>query len=764
MLFSFYGLSCGFFVQIDTIPVYLSWIKWISPVYYAFRLRTTTEYTDRNFECPYPAGSPYCEQYSGSYILKALGSGFSENDYLIPLVALASFTIGFRLIAMLNFQLFKLNTNLNAPKKQEKTADDSDAIPDVTISLQDENQLEDQVEIQVEILESPTRKTLNLTSHNISLSIRNLNLDVVKKGIFKNTETPILKNVNLNLPANKLVVIMGGSGSGKTSLLNLIAKRTSTSPLFNLKTRGTILFNGKSLKFHEISKLCSYVMQDDFLLPSLTVRETLQYSALLRLSDEISKDEKFERAEKVMWELGLKDCANSLIGNELVKGISGGEKRRVSIAVQLLSDPAVLLLDEPTSGLDAFTANNIVSLLSSLAQRGRSVICTLHQPRSDVLHLFDHVVLLTRGELVFSGNFAEMHGHFSKLGFSCPERTNPADYYLDISSVDTSRGSIQEIKTRERVDRLVAAFKLKVEDEALTEETNLDISENSYRKLPPFRKTFPVQIIRSVKNLVRQPGLVAARILQPVGLGIILCLYFARIGNTQAYIRNYIGMLYQISALVFVGMLNNLAFYPLDRDVFYRELRDGASTVESFLVSYTFLELPFEIITSILFAIFCDLIVGLNSEPAAFFTTVYIVFAYVNLGESLGIFFCNIVKEPGFSASLTSTVVSIFTCMGGLLSIGLPAVLKYINYISVVKYGSLGLAVVQWKDVTFECTSSELLNGNICPITSGNQLLDQYQFDEADFPSYMGVIPVVLVLYRLIGYAVLKIRASKGFL
>ena len=152
------------------------------------------------------------------------------------------------------------------------------------------------------------------------------------------------------------------------------------------------------------------------------MRETLRFAAGLRLPSWIDEDEKNRRAEEVLMKMGLKDCADNLVGSELIKGISGGEKRRVSIAVQVLTDPRILLLDEPTSGLDSFTANSIMEVLQGLAAEGRTLILTIHQARSDLFKHFGNVLLLARGgECAYTGTAAEMLGYFAGVGVRVPE-------------------------------------------------------------------------------------------------------------------------------------------------------------------------------------------------------------------------------------------------------------------------------------------------------------------------------------------------------
>lgn len=189
----------------------------------------------------------------------------------------------------------------------------------------------------------------------------------------------VLQGINTCFEAGKINVILGPSGSGKSSLLNLMAQRLQSTSRTTYIAEGDLALNGVVASGDVVRALCSYVMQDDAaLLPYRTVREVLRFAAGLRLPGWMSREEKRQKADEVMHKMGLKDCADTLVGSELSKGISGGEKRRVSIAIQVLTEPQVLMLDEPTSGLDAFTAASIMDVLQQLAEEGRTIITTLH--------------------------------------------------------------------------------------------------------------------------------------------------------------------------------------------------------------------------------------------------------------------------------------------------------------------------------------------------------------------------------------------------
>jgi ABC-type multidrug transport system ATPase subunit/ABC-type multidrug transport system permease subunit len=185
--------------------------------------------------------------------------------------------------------------------------------------------------------------------------------------------------------------------------------------------------------------MVGYVDQEDTLMPTLTVEETIMCSALLRLPKNMSDATKRARVQETMVELGIQHIARSRIGDATIRGISGGEKRRVSIACELVTSPSILFLDELTSGLDAFNAHNVVECLVQLARNyKRTIVFSIHQPRSDIFAMFDHLILLAQGECVYSGPAPDAAKHFAQLGHPCPSGYNAADFLIDIT-VDVPR-------------------------------------------------------------------------------------------------------------------------------------------------------------------------------------------------------------------------------------------------------------------------------------------------------------------------------------
>ncbi|KAF2402889.1 hypothetical protein EJ06DRAFT_580110 [Trichodelitschia bisporula] len=241
----------------------------------------------------------------------------------------------------------------------------------------------------------------------------------------------ILADIQGAVRPGELMAIMGASGAGKTTFLDILARKNKRGEVM-----GDFFINGEKVLDDEFRSVIGFVDQEDTLLPTLTVHETIMDSAMLRLPKDMSLSAKTQRVEDVEKQLGIYHIRHQIIGSEEGngRGISGGEKRRVGIACELVTSPSILFLDEPTSGLDAFNAFNVVECLVNLVKNyNRTVIFTIHQPRSNIVALFDQLILLARGRTVYSGPFNQCQAYFDQIGFACPPGFNIADYLVDLT-------------------------------------------------------------------------------------------------------------------------------------------------------------------------------------------------------------------------------------------------------------------------------------------------------------------------------------------
>ncbi|EPS59881.1 hypothetical protein M569_14924, partial [Genlisea aurea] len=298
----------------------------------------------------------------------------------------------------------------------------------------------------------------------------------------------LLHNLNGYAEPGRVMAVMGPSGSGKSTLLDSLAGRLAR----NVVMTGNILLNGKkrSLDYGVVA----YVTQEDVLLGTLTVRETLIYSAHLRLPSSMSRNEIKGIVEATITEMGLQDCANRQIGNWQLRGISGGEKKRLSIAVEILIRPRLMFLDEPTSGLDSASAFFVIQSIKNIARDGRTVISSIHQPSSEVFALFDDLYLLSGGETVYFGEAKMATKFFAEAGFPCPSRRNPSDHFLRCINSDfdvvtaTIKGS-QRLRGRDQTsDPLVSMATTNIKNVLVDKYRHSDYARKSKSKMKQISK------------------------------------------------------------------------------------------------------------------------------------------------------------------------------------------------------------------------------------------------------------------------------------
>ncbi|KAI5948337.1 ATP-binding cassette sub-family G member 5 [Manis javanica] len=578
----------------------------------------------------------------------------------------------------------------------------------------------------------------------------------------------ILKDVSLYVESGQIMCILGSSGSGKTTLLDAMSGRLRRAGTF----LGEVYVNGRPLRTEQFQDCFSYVLQSDTLLSSLTVRETLRYTALLAIRGG-SAGFFQKKVDTVMAELSLSHVADRLIGNYNFGGISNGERRRVSIAAQLLQDPKVMLFDEPTTGLDCMTANQIVLLLAELARRERIVILTIHQPRSELFQLFDKIAILSCGELIFCGTPVEMLDFFSGCGYLCPEHSNPFDFYMDLTSVDTQNKE-REIETFRRVQVIESAYKAS----AIYHKTLENIERTKHLKtLPmlPFKtKDSPgalsklgVLLRKVMRNLMRNKLAVIMRLVQNLVMGLFLIFYLLQVQNDvlKGAIQDRVGLLYQfVGATPYTGMLNAVTLFPVLRAVSDQESQDGLYQKWQMLLAYMLHILPFSIIATVVFSSVCYWTLGLYPEVARFGYFSAALLAPHLIGEFLTLVLLGMIQNP----NVVNSIVALLCIAGLLVGSGfvrntedMPIPLKILSYFTFQKYCCEILVVNEFYGQNFTCGSS---NGSVttnpmCAFTQG------IQFIEKNFPGATSRFTTnFLFLYAftpsliILGIAVFKIR------
>ncbi|XP_055495593.1 ATP-binding cassette sub-family G member 5 [Leucoraja erinacea] len=580
----------------------------------------------------------------------------------------------------------------------------------------------------------------------------------------------ILKNVSFYVESGQLMGILGNSGSGKTTLLDAIAGRLCGSS--NLI--GDVYVNGCKLKKEDFHNCFAYVLQSDNLLSYLTVEETLTYTGLLTLCGNTNAIKK--KVKSVMLELSLSHIASHVIGGRAFRGISGGERRRVSIAAQLLQDPKIILLDEPTTGLDSMTSNQIIGLLSELAHKNRIVILTIHQPRSELFKLFDRIGIMSCGELVFCGGTEEMVDFFSSCGYHCPEYCNPFDLYVDLTSVDT-RSKEREIETYSRVQEISLSYQnSRIFNNALV---NINAAKKEKQSASiPFKNTVSpntffklwILIRRIVRNLSRNKIGIIMRLSQNLLFGLFVVFFMMKLSSdpSKGAVQDRIGIIYQsVGASPYTGMLNAVALYPSLRSVGDQESSDGIYQKWLMLLAYIIHILPFSIFSVAIYSFFVYWTLGMFPlwERFGCFFAVLIVPHLV--GELLTLILLGVVQNP----NIVNSAVALINVAGILLGSGflrsaeeMPKVFRWLSYLTFQKYGVEVLMVNEFYGLNFTCgngAQSSNTTDALCWFTQGDQYLDttypgassRFVFD---FLMLYAFVPALV----LVGIISFKIRDS----
>lgn len=571
-----------------------------------------------------------------------------------------------------------------------------------------------------------SRTPYTLNTEAASLEFRNVGYTLNKDGL------QILKGISGSAPAGVVLAVMGPSGAGKSTLVDILAGKRKDG-----KVSGQILLNGKQVHESDIRRAVGFVDQEDTLPPTQTVYEAVLFSAMLRLPEAMPIYRVHERVSEVIEMLGLTHCKDRRIGNVTSRGISGGEKRRVSIALELITRPPILILDEPTSGLDSFSAHMVVQQLCKLAaSKTTTVILTIHQPRSDIFYMFDQTLVVSKGSALYFGPTNTAADYFHRRGLVCPNNYNIADYLLDIAmdqqlvakanSFNESEaektgvasghqthvsghivsrraahnGNASEI-TRTSDDRSIETS-IPMEEVGSYGSSTVSLSEGTANKKQ--KTVYPTSFLtqlrvimkRNFQTLIRDKSLLVLHLAVSIVLGVFIGGLYFHVPMNLAGFQNRAGSLFFMLALLGFSSISALGAFTDTRTLFIKERSNGYYPPMPFIISTLLFDLiPLRIIPSIFMGCISYFMIGLSPVIETFFKFLLILVLF-NVATAL---FCLViaaaVRTTGV-ASLASSIVMLFMMLfGGFMinSGNIPAALTWIQYLSMFKYGFEALAV-----------------------------------------------------------------------
>ncbi|RLN92745.1 hypothetical protein BBJ28_00004293 [Nothophytophthora sp. Chile5] len=769
----FFVMFAGFLITKDQTPGWFIWIYWINPIAWCLRALAVNEYRASMYNVCVFRAIDYCSEYDmtmGEYYLSQYGIPSEKVWVWTGILFMIAAYILFMMLGcyVLEYHRYETPENIQLlPKSVHEEGEQKEGgtyALAVTPKNASDNTGSDSANDVVLRVQPREKNFVPCT-----IAWKDLRYSVPSPHDRKES-LQLLKGINGYAEPGSLTALMGSSGAGKTTLMDVIAGRKTGG-----KIEGKIYLNGYEANDLAIRRCTGYCEQMDIHSEGSTIREALTFSAFLRQESDVPASKKYDSVMECLDLLDMHDIAD-----QIIRGSSQEQMKRLTIGVELVAQPSILFLDEPTSGLDAHSAKLIMDGVRKVADSGRTIVCTIHQPSSDVFFLFDHLLLLKRGgETVFVGELGAKCQNLVNYLESingvqpCPDDQNPATWMLEVigAGVGHQAGATD----------FVQYFKDSKEQRYLMEHLEKPGLTHSTPELPemvftkkrasgPFTQMWFL-IVRFMLMYWRTPTYNLTRIIIALGLALIsgLCYIDAEFVSYQG-INGGVGMVF-ISAL-FMGVATFTGALPitsLDRAAFYRER--AAQTYNSlwYFVATTVVEIPYVFFSCLLFTVIFYPMVGFQSFASGVLFWVNLslfVLTQAYLAQALIYAFPSI----EVSAIVGVLVNSIFLLFAGFNppSSAIPEGYMWLYTITPQRFSLSILMSLVFCDCPEEPTWNETLgmyenvgtNIGCQPVTNLPVSIDhvtvkeyvestfKYKYD--DRWAYFGYVFVVLAIFRII--------------
>ncbi|EPE25597.1 P-loop containing nucleoside triphosphate hydrolase [Glarea lozoyensis ATCC 20868] len=575
----------------------------------------------------------------------------------------------------------------------------------------------------------------------------------------------ILDNIDGVVQAGEILALMGPSGCGKTSLLNVLARRDVSVAA---KVEGTVLINGNVASTSSFREMTSYVEQEDALIGSLTVMETMYFAARLSHKNTLTKAARIRRISTLIASFGLTNQANNIIGTPIRKGISGGQKRRLSVISQLITAPKILFLDEPTSGLDSTASSEVISFVKNAAKKNNLiVICSIHQPSTTTFQLFDKLLLLSGGRSHYFGSVAGIQDHFNSLNQPLPLHMNPAEFLLDLMNTDFARGHEDAEARLSNIHRgwLNSELAKDLDTQITSAQSNNLPLPDSTSSTRSFFIDVATLVHRSFIKSYRDVVAYGIRIAMYFGLAVMMGTVWLRMDYDQRSIQPVINAIFFGGAFMSFMAVAYVPAFLEDRANFVKERHNGLYGATAFMVSNFIIGLPYQFLISILFSIIAYWLSNFRPTADGFFLWVMWLFLDLVAAESLVVLVSSIFPIFVVALALTAFANGLWMCVDGFMVT--PAILnvfyKYVfSYIDYQSYVFKGMMVNQFAESTYTCGSKcECMY--VTPLAAeckiaGQGVLDQYDYNTGNTGKWVGILLGIVLGYRMLGTLVLMVK------